>query len=286
MTGDLGGNSDATKTLEKIVAIGPDAHFLGGDMSYSDITPEQAWCDYVRGIIGPRMPFELVAGNHEHDSKTDGFIRKFAACMPDKLGASGDYGVQYYAALEGLVRVVSISPDLKIDGHSYRYNPGSADRTWLERSVAEAKSAGMWVVVVQHKVCITAGTKSCEIGEELTDWLAANVDLVLMGHDHTYQRSHQLSCVAVNRVQSSCIEDTDGNHKRGNGAVFVISGVGGRIREIDHSDSEKGYFAALMGEGDSGAGHGLVRLDITGSTISARFVGSDTNWSDSFSIHR
>lgn len=279
MTGDLGGNSDATKTLEKIAAIGPDAHFLGGDMSYSDITPEQAWCDYVRGVIGPNMPFELVAGNHEHDSKTDGFIRKFAACMPDKLGASGDYGVQYYADLEGIVRVVAISPDLNVDGHSYRYNPGSADRTWLERSVSEAKDAGMWVVVVQHKVCITAGTKSCEIGEELTDWFAANVDLVLMGHDHTYQRSHQLSCVAVNRVASSCIEDTDGNHKRGKGAVFVISGVGGRIRPIDYSDSEKGYFAALMGEGDSGAGHGLVRLDITGGTISARFVGSDTNWS-------
>lgn len=286
MTGDLGGNDDATNTLRTIASINPDAHFLGGDMSYSDITPEQAWCDYVRDVIGPRMPFELVAGNHEHDSKTDGFIRKFAACMPDKLGATGDYGVQYYTDLEGLVRVIGISPDLSVDGRKYNYDAGSSERRWLESSAAEATSRGMWVVVVQHKVCITAGTKDCEVGEELTDWMAQNVDLVLMGHDHTYQRSHQLSCVDVGRVQSSCLEDKDGNHRKGNGAVFVINGLGGRHRAIDYSDSEVGYFAALMGEGDPNWGHGVVRLDISENSLSGRFVGSDTNWSDSFTIRK
>ena len=41
-----------------------------------------------------------------------------------------------------------------------------------------------------------------------------------------------------------------------------------------------------MGEGDPGWGHGLVRLDVTGVSLSARFVGSDTSWTDSFTINR
>lgn len=286
MTGDLGGNSDSTATLNTVASIGPAAHFVAGDLSYDEITPESAWCEYVRGIVGPTLPFEVIAGNHEEDSKVDGFIRNFTACMPDKLGAVGDYGVQYYADVGGLVRMIGISPDLSVDGRHYSYDQGSSERAWLEARVADAKTAGLWVVVAQHKVCISAGGKSCEVGEELTDWMAANVDLVLMGHDHTYQRTHQLSCVDVNRVTPSCIEDTDGDHQRGNGAVFVISGLGGRDSAVDRSDSEVGYFAALMGEGDPGFGHGLVRLDISGSALTARFVGSDTNWTDSFTIRR
>ena len=286
MTGDLGANPDSTATLNTIAAIGPDAHFVAGDLSYDEITPESAWCDYVHDIVGASMPFEVIAGNHEEDSKVDGFIRSFAACMPDRLGAVGDYGVQYYTDLGGIVRMIGISPDLSIDGRHYRYDPGSSERQWLESSVADAKAQGMWVIVAQHKVCITAGTKSCEIGEELADWLAGNVDVVMMGHDHTYQRSHQLSCVDVNRVTASCIEDNDGDHARGDGAVFVISGLGGRDRAVDRSDSEAGYFAALMGEGDPGFGHGVLRLDITQTTLTARFVGSDTNWTDSFTVHK
>jgi hypothetical protein len=285
LAGDTGANAAATATLGLVADIAPDAHFALGDLSYDDLSPESAWCAYVKGVVGDGLPFELISGNHEDDGP-DGYVRNFTACLPDKLGAVGDYGVNYFTDIGGVVRVVAISPNLTVDGVSYGYEPGSAERTWLEATVAGARAKGLWVVVAQHEVCISSAEKTCEIGEELADWQAANVDVVMMGHAHNYQRSHQLSCVDVNTVTQACLADTDGAHIQGAGAVFVIAGVAGRDRPVNRSDPEAGYFATLMGTGDPVWGHGLVRLDVTKDRLAASFVGSDTTFADSFTITR
>jgi hypothetical protein len=285
-SGDIGANSHATGTLALVADLAPDAHFAVGDFSYSHVTPESAWCDYVRNIIGPSLPFELLTGNHEDDKGPDGFVRNFTACMPDRLQAVGDYGVQYYVDLGGAVRVIGIAADLEVDRVKYRYEPGSPERQWLESAVSGARAQGKWVVVMHHKVCISSAEKGCSVGEELADWEAANVDVVVMGHSHTYQRSHQLSCVDVDKVTQSCISDSDGDHRQGRGAVFVISGLGGSDRPVNRADSEAGYFAALLGDGDAKEGHGVVRFSVSPTTLTGTFVGSDTSFTDSFTIHR
>ena len=285
LAGDTGAGTAATATLNLVPNIAPDAHFAVGDLSYGDLEPESAWCTYVKDIVGWSQPFQLIAGNHEDDGP-DGYIRNFTACLPDKLNATGDYGVNYYTDIGGLVRVVAISPDLTIDGVSYGYEPGSPERDWLQTTVTDARNKGLWVVLAHHKVCISSAEKVCEIGEELADWEATNVDVVVMGHAHSYQRSHQLSCVDIDTVTAGCIEDTDGTHTQGAGAVFVIVGVAGRDRPVNRSDPEFGYFAALMGTGDPEWGHGLVRLDITQDRIEADFVGGDTSYTDSFTLTR
>ena len=45
-----------------------------------------------------------------------------------------------------------------------------------------------------HKPCITVGMYACDPGSDLFNLLVSKkVDLVLSGHEHTYQRSHQLA---------------------------------------------------------------------------------------------
>jgi hypothetical protein len=285
LAGDMGAGAGATATLIKISSLAPEAHFVLGDLKYDDLPSESDWCTYVKDIIGTSLPFELLTGNHE-DSGPHGYIRNFTACLPDKLNAVGDYGVQYYTDIGGLVRVVAISPDLTIDGKTYRYTPGSSERIWLENAVADARSQGLWVVLAQHKPCISSAEYSCDITEELADWEAANVDVITMGHAHNYQRSHQLSCVDVNKVTPACIADTDSVHAQGDGAVYVIVGVAGRLRSVNPGDPESGYFAALMGSNSAESGHGLLELTIAQDRIDATFVGSDTSYSDSFAITR
>ena len=80
--------------------------------------------------------------------------------------------------------------------------------------------------------------------------------------------------------------DADGEHRATEGAVFVIVGTGGRERPVDRLDRELGYFAAVMGEGDSDWGHGVLRLDISDTSLTGTFVGSDTAYSDSFTMRR
>ncbi len=286
VAGDMGANAAATATLGVVNAIRPDAHFVAGDLSYSQVVPESAWCNYVHEAVDSSIPFQLLVGNHEEDDGPDGFVREFTNCLPDQLDSAGDYGVQYYNDIGDLARVVLIAPDISVDGVEYGYRPGSPERDWLEATVVDARARGFWVILVQHKVCISAAEKTCEITEELADWQAANVDLVIMGHAHNYQRSHQLSCVDVDTVTESCIVDTDGDHAQGDGAVFVVAGMGGRHRPVDRTDAEAGYFAALMGEGDPNWGHGLIRINISDAVLAGAFVGGDTDYSDRFTIYR
>ena len=63
--GDFGGNSSSSATLDQIAKSGSAFHLAIGDLSYSEITPESAWCSYVQSHLGSNFPVELVSGNHE-----------------------------------------------------------------------------------------------------------------------------------------------------------------------------------------------------------------------------
>jgi hypothetical protein len=302
--GDHGAVSSTDASLRAIASdSGILFHLVLGDLSYSDRTPESAWCDYVRGFLGGTFPAEVLVGNHEEDSRVDGFIRNFAACLPDRLGSVGDYGVQYYfdyPAGQPLARFIMIAADLSVDGTHYDYNSG-ARADWLRARIREAKAQGLWTIVGTHKNCLTIGIKPCEIGQALTNLLIEEgADLVLQGHDHDYQRSHALAlgpgCTAVpaGSFDADCVADngSDGRYVRGAGTVFVINGNfgGGGFYTIDTSDPEKGYFSAWNGSNVTNpAGftpaRGFVRYTVTADRIEAAFVPtSGGDYTDSFVI--
>ena len=297
--GDHGGtNSRGGRTLNLVATLAPSAHLALGDFSYSELTPESAWCDWVingdapAGVTGVgSIPVQLIGGNHEEDSRLDGFIRNFAACLPDRLGSVGDYGAEYYTDIGGLVRVIMIAADVTIDGEHYDYN-GGPHRTWLEQAVTGARASGVpWVVVGMHKNCVTVGTKSCEIGESVMDWLLApgRADLILQGHDHGVQRSHQLSCVDVGTSTPACLADTDGSHEQGAGGVLLVGGTFGQsARTHNADDSEAGYFAAFMPDAASASDEqqGVWQLDFTATSLTGRWVGSTSAYTDRFNIER
>lgn len=109
--GDYGANAATTATLDGIAAANPAFHLAIGDLSYSQITPESAWCNYVKSRVGSTLPFELLAGNHEDDNGSDGFIDNFAACLPDRLGnITGAYARQYYLPPAFSAALVWLSP--------------------------------------------------------------------------------------------------------------------------------------------------------------------------------
>ena len=87
--------------------------------------------------------------------------------------------------------------------------------------------------------CIAAGA-------DFTDMLIRKrVDLVLHGHEHFYQRSHQLglrtgcATVAPGSYDADCVADRDGAMSQGAGTVFATSGLGGQEkRNVDPADAE------------------------------------------------
>jgi len=292
--GDIGSGRDGRATLEEMAKSEPDVYLALGDLSYAGPGSEQEWCELVRSKIGPVAPFEIVAGNHEEDTGEDGRIAAFAECLPDRLNAAGEYGQQYYFDLGKLARVIMISPDLTIDGTHYFYGEGNANLDWLEAAIDSAREAGIkWVVVGMHKNCISVGEYYCDVDQGLFSFLIGKrVDLVLHGHDHTYQRSKQLAAprkgcdvVVVDRYDPDCVMDDDDEYRQGAGTAFVISGAaGGELYRTHPRDPEARYFVTTMGAND-GARHGFASLVVTSSKLSVRFVGSSPgSFSDEFEI--
>ncbi len=302
--GDIGANSNSATTLDLIAKSSSQFHVALGDLSYSEITPESAWCSFVQSHVGNSFPFELVSGNHEDGGDgQDGLIDTFAQCLPDRLGAVGTYGKEYYfdyPAAAPISRFIMISPGLTFtNGGMYSYAAGTAHYNWVANTIDNARSAGIkWVIVGMHKVCISMGVMPCDIGNDLFNLLVSKkVDLILQAHDHDYQRSKQLAlnsttCPAIQAetYNSNCVvnDGSTGSYTKGLGPIIVIIGtVGEGLFNINTSDGDAGFFAKWMGNNiNPTAGIGQFTLSSDQLTVSANFVGSTApnNFTDSFTI--
>jgi hypothetical protein len=294
--GDMGANS-GLPSFNALDQSGVD-FFLGlGDLDYDQTATDEAWCDYVKQrlpTLGPTFPIELVSGSHEYQGGANGYIMNHAACLPDRLGATGLYGAQYYfdyPASSPLMRVIMISPDLLIENYNYTYTAGSEEYKWVISSIDSARAAGIpWIAVGMHKVCITTGDKTCEIGTDLMNLLISKrVDLVLQGHDHNYQRSKQLAlngatCPAVpaGLYDPDCVADSgfDNSYAKGAGPIFLISGSFGLCcYAVNPADPEAGYFTRI-----ASTSKGFTKYTVGPGHISAQFVKSTGGFTDAFSI--
>ena len=294
--GDIGARPTADATLREIAAVGSDLTLALGDLSYADTADENEWCDYVKERVGEGYPFELIAGNHESDG-LDGHINNFSACLPNQLpGVVGTYGRQWYVDVPAdapSVRFVMISPNLNFPDGKWGYGEGSERYQWTEAAIDGARAAGIpWVVAGMHFPCQTLGQYGCALGSDMMNLLVEKkVDLVLHGHEHMYQRTHQLAhsaqCTTVphNGFDPDCVVDTDDTLRAGEGTVFVTVGTGGiTLRNGDGSDNEAGYFRTWSALNNDPT-HGLLDVDATADTLTARFVPTATGtFTDAFVI--
>jgi Calcineurin-like phosphoesterase len=294
--GDLGANSGLA-AYNKLDQSSVDFFLALGDLDYNQTATDEAWCTYVKDhlpTLGATFPFQLLVGSHEDQDAQDGYILNHAACLPDRLGSTGFYGVEYYfdyPASSPLIRVIMIPPDMLVENRLYSYAPNSPEYAWLSSAIDSGRAAGIpWVAVGMHDVCITAGIKPCEIGADLMNLLVSKrVDLVLQGHDHNYQRGKQLrfkagvcTAIPIGSYASSCVVDSgaDGLYAKGAGSVFVISGSFGLCcYGINTADPELGYFARF----DSST-RGFVKYTVGPGHIDAQFINSLGAFTDSFSI--
>ena len=300
--GDFNSNSRTTAVLNGIKPSesGADFNWALGDLSYGNLTPETVWCDYVKGIVGDTFPFELIPGNHEDDGPAGNNINNFEQCLPDRLGGfTGRYSREYYfdyPAVEPLARFIAISPNMIFtDEGQYNYTPGSSHYNFVANAIDSARGAGIkWIVAGMHVNCISMGRKpSCTVGEELFNLLIEKkVDLILQGHDHTYQRSKQLSfgpsCSAIvpGTYNQECVADdgADNIYTKGSGSVLTIAGTGGGgLYDINTSDSEAGYFTQYMGNNINQT-WGFVKAQVSSNLMSVTFVPRQGTFTDSFII--
>jgi hypothetical protein len=306
--GDVGTGADTDKVLNGIAGIGANFSLIIGDLSYNSVSPESAWCTYIKNHLGSTYPAEILSGNHEDGSPYEtygGSIDTFAGCLPDRIGGlTGTYAHEYYfdyPTTNPIARFILIEPDEYRNGSFVDYSAGTSHYQWVANAIDDARAKGrQWVIVGMHKIYLDMGSYRGDsldggdgIGQDLYNlFMSKKVDLVLQAHYHSYQRTKQLSlsssCSAITNktYNANCVANSSStNYTKGAGTVTVINGASGfSIYDIDTSRPEAGYFAAWMGN-NVNKSFGYLKINVSSAQLSAQFVPTTGTFTDSFVIN-
>jgi hypothetical protein len=213
--GDIAGCSSlagATATAKLIEQI-PGTVFAAGDLAYDRGTAEEfSKCyDTTWGKFKDRTRPTL--GNHEYNSP--GAMAYFAY-WGERAGPR-DKG--YYSYDLGIWHVVALNTNCYAPGLG-GCGAGSEQEKWLKKDLQQhAKSC---IVAYGHHALFSSGLlKLHAVHPELRDlWrdlYAAHADLMLVGHEHSYERFAP--------------QDPDGHLDPGKGIREIVVGTGGRSHD-------------------------------------------------------
>jgi acid phosphatase type 7 len=251
MLGDQGtfmvlGFTVSAKLIQLQDELGVDVVHYAGDLCYAglsgDLTPfngEDVDDEFghiwdLWGIqnepIAATRPFMTTPGNHESFYNYTAFNNRYK--MPyEKSKGNGNYWFSYDY---GNVHVISISTEES-------FEEGSPQMVWVEADMAAAaanRDTVPWIVVSMHRPMYTSeygmdnGSARTVNMEKLV--LQYDVDLVLCGHVHVYERIHPVSAGEVT-VFPKKRPNGDGKlvdvyETEGKGPVYVTQGNTGAMQ--------------------------------------------------------
>ncbi|MEX2030979.1 MAG: metallophosphoesterase [Anaerolineales bacterium] len=196
--GDSGYGDPLTLELAAAAAaFAPDATLHLGDLVYRGEEEGTAAAAYARKfyhalepllVSGPIYP---VLGNHELDGPVsrDGAPYYFSAFPTLPEWCCGDEGStgsrEWYRVVFGTWQFLFLNSQA-----FYGYGDGEAQNAWLERRLGDAEFFA--TVPVMHIAPFSGGLHTTDGGPLRSVWhprfVAADVPLVLAGHDHNYER--------------------------------------------------------------------------------------------------
>ena len=240
------GSPAAGDTTLGVERLQPLFHLFNGDLCYANISEDRvrSWWDFWENNTrsARNRPWMPSPGNHENELG-NGVIGYQAYqtyfSVPEAEGQTDVTRGLWYAFTAGSVRVVSIANDDVVyqdGGNSYvrGYSQG-AQKAWLEKELATARDNPDvdWVVVCMHQVAISTADKfnGADLGIR-EEWVPLfdkyNVDLVVCGHEHHYERSHPIHGHEDNQTRTPIPVDTATDViDTTKGAVHMVIGGGG-----------------------------------------------------------
>ncbi len=211
--------------------------FTTGDNAYPDGTDadfencyEPSW-----GRHKPRT--YPSPGNHEyHTPGASGYFNYFGV-------AAGDPGEGYYSYNQGAWHVVVLNSNIAVE-------PGSAQHEWLRADLAS--NTAICTLAYWHHPLFSSGhhgnqTKMKLLWEAL---YAADVDVVVNGHDHDYERF--------------ALQDPSGEADPARGIREFVVGTGGGLRPFETFQPNS--------EVRSADTHGILKLTLNPTSYDWEFV--------------
>lgn len=246
---------DCGATSDLIVGINPSVVFTLGDNAYSNGTLSEFNTRYDPNWGRFKALTSPTPGNHEYQtSGASGYFDYFNGAGAQN-GPAGDRTRGYYSFDVGDWHFVALNTR---SGSTI----SSTQLAWLEQDLA-ANAKPCTAAYFHHPLVSRGNYTGYSSVKPLYDRLyAAKADLVLVGHDHNYQRYAKM---------------TPSQTAASNGLLQVVVGTGGRDLY-----STLGTHSLLR----ASQGHtwGVLKLTLTSGGYSGQFVPvAGRTWTDSFS---
>ncbi|PIC31363.1 hypothetical protein B9Z55_012089 [Caenorhabditis nigoni] len=263
-----------TPTINQLIDATHDDHFDViihiGDIAYDLHDDEGDRGDAYMKAIQPfaaYVPYMVLPGNHESDSNFNQIINRFT--MPK----NGVYDNNLFWSFGyGFVHFIALNSEYYAENHKKEAN---AQYKWLEQDLAKNKQK--WTIVMFHRpwYCSTHSASGCN---DYSDMLSRkgnsempglekllhdhNVDMILYGHKHTYERMWPI-------YDGVGYKSGDSGHiKNAKAPVYILTGSAGCHTHEGPSDTTPQLFSA-----DRLGQYGYTRLKVYNSSmISTYFV--------------
>ncbi|GAB3100611.1 proprotein convertase P-domain-containing protein [Lysobacter terrae] len=238
-------------TSDQIVAINPTAVFTAGDNAYSNGTLSEYNARYAPTWGRFKTLTSPSPGNHDYNTTgASGYFDYFNG-TGNQTGPAGDRSKGYYSYDVGDWHFVALNT---MSGGTV----ATAQIDWLKADLAA--TAKPCVAAYFHHPLLSVGnyTGYSQVKPFYDELYAAHADLVLVGHDHNYQRYKKM----------------DGNKvAKADGLRQILVGTGGRA------------FYGIIGsssllEASNDNTHGVLKLTLTATGYTADFVPSDGTFTD------
>ncbi len=233
---------DITTAIER---IGPLFNLVNGDLCYANLAHDRirTWSDWFDNNTRSARyrPWMPAAGNHENEIGNGpvGYAAYQTYFSLPESGSDTELRGLWYSFTAGAVRIISLSNDdicYQDGGNSYvRGYSGGAQKRWLEGELANARADKRidWVIVCMHQTAVSTAdhTNGADLGIR-QDWLPLfdryQVDLVVCGHEHHYERSHPLRGAQDTETRTPIpVGDHGDTIDTTRGTVHVVIGGGG-----------------------------------------------------------
>jgi predicted phosphodiesterase len=263
--GDWDCNANALATVDNIASKEPELVLSLGDFSYQ--ATADCWFDIIQPIDSK---MKIVIGNHDDNTTTllNQYMNHF------------NLEKQYYSFNYQNVHFVAMSSELPLLTGSDQYN-------FVRNDLTNATSDPNidWIVVFVHQPLYPTPPHAVE--QDLTNTYhylfdKYDVDLVLQGHVHHYQRTHALMYNCTGPTSPIITSNDTGVYQNPEGQIYVTVGTGGR--PIDASLEEDTPYEIITRDT-----FGALNIDVMDDQggkeiLSSKFIANNGTLIDQFNI--
>jgi hypothetical protein len=198
--------------------------------------------------IAASYPWMVGDGNHERFYNWTAFTNRYKMPQNAALGSDGNF---WYSFNYGSCHWISISSE-------HDLGEGSPQRTFLVAALEAAvanRAVVPWIVLTLHKplYCSAEGTPGGYAAKLESLVLHYDVDLVISGHMHGYERVHPMKdgVATVFPVKGPTVDTrrTDVYHALGKGPVHIMQGHAGGMQFERWTQPQPDWSAFRMSNG-------------------------------------